>query len=207
MQPRKRLGAPPQTAFLDTEPTPEEWFADPMMLSQAATVAPRHPLPGGGMALREKRKAAAVARAAFKYATTICPGGQDNLSTAELKSRSSRVGSGGWNRTSYLQFMRLTSARCSSPQTENPCKYTNRSCLLYRCESHKASPTAEFFQPRAKSAISAGAALSNPTTSSMPVSSGSAILKPVAVIPMTISLALIPIRSRYFRSASAGAIR
>ncbi len=50
--------------------------------------------------------------------------------------------------------------------------------------------------PRAKSLITFGAAVSKPTTSSMPASSGSAMVKPFDTIPTTISLAAIPMVSR-----------
>ena len=50
---------------------------------------------------------------------------------------------------------------------------------------------------RAKSAITAGAAVSKPTTSSMPASPGSAMENPLETIPTTMSLAGMPIRSRY----------
>jgi len=46
--------------------------------------------------------------------------------------------------------------------------------------------------PRAKSAMTAGAALSKPTTSSMPASWGSAIEKPLDTMPTTTSLAAMP---------------
>ena len=48
-----------------------------------------------------------------------------------------------------------------------------------------------------KSAITCGTAASNPTTSSMPASFGSAMLNPFDAIPTTTSLAGIPVRSRY----------
>lgn len=47
--------------------------------------------------------------------------------------------------------------------------------------------------PRIKSAITAGAAVSNPTTSSMPASFGSAIENFVAVMPVTTSFAAMPL--------------
>src|SRR5882724_9509162 len=49
---------------------------------------------------------------------------------------------------------------------------------------------------RRKSAITAGAAASKPTTSSMPSSSGSAIEKPVEVMPTTTSFAAMPVLLR-----------
>jgi hypothetical protein len=57
---------------------------------------------------------------------------------------------------------------------------------------------------RAKSAMTAGEPVSKPTTSSMPPSSGSAMLKPFDSIPTTTSLAGMPVFSRYSRSAWAG---
>ena len=59
-------------------------------------------------------------------------------------------------------------------------------------------------QVRTKSAMTDGTALSKPTTSSAPASSGSAIVKPLEVIPTTISLAWMPIFSRYWLSACIG---
>ena len=53
-------------------------------------------------------------------------------------------------------------------------------------------------------AITAGAAVSNPTTSSIPASSGSAMLNPFDTRPTTTSLAAMPVRSRYRRSACTG---
>jgi len=58
--------------------------------------------------------------------------------------------------------------------------------------------------PRVKSAITWGAAPSNPTTSSMPGSVGSAIEKPVDVMPTTISRAGRPIACLYSLSAWNG---
>ena len=52
------------------------------------------------------------------------------------------------------------------------------------------------YKPATKSDISCGTAVSKPTTSSMPASSGSAMLKPLLVIPTTIILAGMPILSR-----------
>ena len=49
---------------------------------------------------------------------------------------------------------------------------------------------------RAKSAITPGAAASKPTTSSIPASPGSAIEKPLEIIPTTASLAGIPVSRR-----------
>ena len=49
----------------------------------------------------------------------------------------------------------------------------------------------------AKSAMICGTAVSNPTTSNIPPSFGSAMLKPFETMPTTISLAGIPVRSRY----------
>jgi hypothetical protein len=49
---------------------------------------------------------------------------------------------------------------------------------------------------RAKSAMMAGADASNPTTSSMPPSAGSAIVNPLETMPTTMSFAAIPIFSR-----------
>ena len=46
--------------------------------------------------------------------------------------------------------------------------------------------------PRAKSAISCGVAVSKPTTSSMPASFGSAIVKPFEIMPTTTSWASMP---------------
>jgi hypothetical protein len=60
------------------------------------------------------------------------------------------------------------------------------------------------YMPTAKSDISCGAAVSKPTTSSMPASSGSAMVKPLLVIPTTIILAGMPSLSRYWRRACAG---
>jgi hypothetical protein len=54
---------------------------------------------------------------------------------------------------------------------------------------------------RAKSAMTGGVAGSKPTTSSIPASSGSAMLNPFDVIPTTTSLAGIPRASRYDRRA------
>lgn len=54
---------------------------------------------------------------------------------------------------------------------------------------------------RAKSAMTGGVAGSKPTTSSIPASSGSAMLNPFDVIPTTTSLAGIPRASRYARRA------
>ena len=45
--------------------------------------------------------------------------------------------------------------------------------------------------------MTSGAEASNPTTSSMPASSGSAMLKPLATSPTTISFAGMPVCSRY----------
>lgn len=59
-------------------------------------------------------------------------------------------------------------------------------------------------QSRTKSAMTAGALVSKPATSSMPPSSGSAIENRVAVIPTTMSLAGMPIASRYFCRAWKG---
>jgi hypothetical protein len=47
-------------------------------------------------------------------------------------------------------------------------------------------------RPRAKAAISAGVAVSKPTTSSMPGSSGSAMVKPLLTMPTTTSFASMP---------------
>src|SRR5207244_1313354 len=49
----------------------------------------------------------------------------------------------------------------------------------------------------AKSAMICGTAVSNPTTSNIPPSFGSAMLKPFETMPTTISLAGIPVHSRY----------
>jgi hypothetical protein len=57
---------------------------------------------------------------------------------------------------------------------------------------------------RAKSAMTAGEPVSKPTTSSMPASFGSAMLKPFDSSPTTTSLAGMPVFSRYSRSAWAG---
>ena len=59
-------------------------------------------------------------------------------------------------------------------------------------------------QAAAKSASSCGTAVSNPTTSSIPASSGSAMLNSFDTIPTTTSFAAIPVRSRYCRSAWTG---
>src|SRR5262249_14333857 len=59
-------------------------------------------------------------------------------------------------------------------------------------------------QAVAKSAITAGAAVSKPTTSSIPASFGSAMLNPFGTMPTTISFAARPVRSRYWRSAWTG---
>jgi hypothetical protein len=56
-------------------------------------------------------------------------------------------------------------------------------------------------QFRMKSAISAGASASKPTTSSIPASFGSAMVNPVDVIPITISFAWMPVWRRYSWSA------
>jgi hypothetical protein len=56
-------------------------------------------------------------------------------------------------------------------------------------------------QPLEKSLIMFGRELSSPTQSSMPASDGSAILNPELVNAATISLAGMPIRSRYWTSA------
>jgi len=55
--------------------------------------------------------------------------------------------------------------------------------------------------PRAKSASSDGTAESNPATSRVPGSSGSAMVKSVAVIPVTDMRAGIPLFSRYSQRA------
>jgi hypothetical protein len=51
-------------------------------------------------------------------------------------------------------------------------------------------------QARITSAITCGVAVSKPTTSSMPASSGSAMVKPVEVMPTTINFAGMPVASR-----------
>src|SRR6185312_1538441 len=56
----------------------------------------------------------------------------------------------------------------------------------------------------AKLAMTDGVAVSKPTTSRMPPSSGSAMLKPFDTIPITTSLAPIAILWRYARSAWTG---
>ena len=56
----------------------------------------------------------------------------------------------------------------------------------------------------AKSAMIDGVAVSNPTTSSMPASSGSAMLNSFDTIPITTSFAPIPIFWRYARRAWTG---
>ena len=61
-----------------------------------------------------------------------------------------------------------------------------------------------FFPHDTKSLISLGVAVSNPTTSSMPASFGSAIVNPFEAIATTTSYAAMPMRSRYSRSACAG---
>ncbi len=58
--------------------------------------------------------------------------------------------------------------------------------------------------PRAKLASSDGTAESNPATSSVPGSSGSAMVKSVAVIPVTDMRAGMPVFSRYSRRAWCG---
>lgn len=60
------------------------------------------------------------------------------------------------------------------------------------------------FYFRQKSAIRAGVAESNPTTSSIPASLGSAIVNPLETIPTTTSLAGISIFFRYSLSACTG---
>ena len=57
---------------------------------------------------------------------------------------------------------------------------------------------------RQKSAMTAGVPVSKPTTSSIPASSGSAMLNRFDTIPTTTSLAGMPVFSRYSRSAWAG---
>ncbi len=57
---------------------------------------------------------------------------------------------------------------------------------------------------RMKSAMTDGAAVSKPTTSIMPASSGSAMLKPFDTMPTTASLAAMPVSRRYFASAWTG---
>ena len=52
--------------------------------------------------------------------------------------------------------------------------------------------------------ITPGVAVSNPTTSSMPPSFGSAIVKPFEIMPTTTSLAAMPIDLRYSASACTG---
>ena len=52
--------------------------------------------------------------------------------------------------------------------------------------------------------MTSGAEASNPTTSSMPASSGSAMVKPLETSPTTISFAGMPLCSRYARSAWTG---
>lgn len=42
-----------------------------------------------------------------------------NRALCYLSYRAIRNGSGGWNRTNFLQLMRLTSDRCSSPELKN----------------------------------------------------------------------------------------
>ena len=52
------------------------------------------------------------------------------------------------------------------------------------------------FYARMKSAMTVGAAVSKPTTSIMPASSGSAMLNPLDTMPTTISLAAMPVSRR-----------
>ena len=54
------------------------------------------------------------------------------------------------------------------------------------------------------SPITDGVAVSNPTTSSIPASFGSAMVKPFDTIPTMISFAGMPVRCRYSRSACDG---
>src|SRR5581483_6543365 len=57
---------------------------------------------------------------------------------------------------------------------------------------------------RTKSAMTAGADVSKPTTSSMPRSFGSARVKPLEVMPTTTAFASPTNSFRYWRSACAG---
>src|SRR6185295_701575 len=59
-------------------------------------------------------------------------------------------------------------------------------------------------QDRTKSAMTAGAVVSKPTTSSMPRSFGSAIVKPLEVMPTTTAFASPTNSLRYWRRACAG---
>ena len=61
-----------------------------------------------------------------------------------------------------------------------------------------------YISPRAKFLITAGAAESNPAMSSIPASSGSAIVNSLAAIPQTMSRASMPVASRYCCSATDG---
>jgi hypothetical protein len=87
-------------------------------------------------------------------------------------------------------------------ETDCPTRFTRRCSSLSCCECRNRSPLTA--QPRMNWLMTWGVVVDIPTTSSIPGSFGSAMLKPLLVIPTTTSRAGIPVRSRYWTRAWEG---
>jgi hypothetical protein len=135
------------------------------------------------------------------YETTVQPAGFAPASGAwkAITVRSSAP----LQRSSRIRRFAGTRRRSEARDEQRKgCKHPNPDLLLiYGCLDSPGAREAAGEERnkthwRAKSAITAGAAASKPTTSSVPASFGSAMVNSVAVRPTTTSLAAMPVCSR-----------
>jgi hypothetical protein len=100
------------------------------------------------------------------------------------------------------RFLRPVRMPCVPPHPQGSRRLVTQSVRLVLSGAAQIEPrvrpnrVARYIEPRAKSEISCGVAVSKPTTSSIPGSAGSAIEKPFETMPTTTSRASLPDRSR-----------